>query len=148
MFVYNQNLRKVNRSMDERTDLDTANTEFHEGAQHLSTRNFISGPANADLDQKTVVVRRDLSTCKTGAGIESDTITTCTAVDFDLSCVWLKACSSIFGSDTTLNCEPALGDRLLGQTELRKSRASCDLDLGGDDVKSGDFLCYWIGKRI
>jgi hypothetical protein len=93
-------------------------------------------------------VRRDLSTRETGAGVESDTITTGTAVDLDLSCVWLKACSSIFSSDATLNCEPALGDRLLRQTELRKSRASCDLDLGGDDVKTGDFLCYRIAKRI
>jgi hypothetical protein len=93
-------------------------------------------------------VRRDLCARKTGTGVESDTITTGTAIDLDLSCVWLEVCSSIFGSDATLNCEPAPGDRVLRQTELRKSCTSCDLDLGGDDVKSGNFLCYRIGKRI
>jgi hypothetical protein len=93
-------------------------------------------------------VRRDLSTRETGTSIESDTITTSTAIDLDLSCVWLEVRSSIFGGDATLNCEPAPGDRVLRQTELRKSRASCDLDLGGDDVKPGNFLCYRIGKRM
>jgi hypothetical protein len=93
-------------------------------------------------------VRRDLGTCKTGTSVESDTITTSTAIDLDLSCVWLEVRRSIFGSDTTLNCEPTPGDRVLRQTELRKSRTSCDLDLGGDDVKPGNFLYYRIGKRI
>jgi hypothetical protein len=93
-------------------------------------------------------VRRDLSASKTGTGIESDTIATSTAIDLDLSSVRLEVCSRIFGSNTTLNCEPAPGDRVLRQTELSKSRASCDLDLGSDDIKSGDFLCYRIGKRI
>jgi hypothetical protein len=86
-------------------------------------------------------VRRDLSTRETGTGVESDTITTSTAIDLDLSCVRLEVCSSIFGSDATLNCEPSPGDRVLRQTELRKSRTSCDLDLGRDDVESGNFLC-------
>jgi hypothetical protein len=93
-------------------------------------------------------VRCDLSTRETGTGVKSDTITTGTAINFDFSCVRLEVCSSIFGSDATLNCKPAPGDRVLRQTELRKSRTSCDLDLGGDDVESGDFLCYRIGKRI
>ena len=129
-----------------RTDLDTANAEFNKGTQHLSTRYLIGGPADADLDQKTVVVWRDLSARKTGTGVESDTITASAAIDFDLSCVWLEVCRRVFSSNTTLNCIPALGDRVLHQTELRKSRTSCDLDLGRDDVQSSDFLCRRVGK--
>lgn len=93
-------------------------------------------------------MRRDLSTRETGTGVESNTITASTAVNLDLSCVWLEVCSSIFGSDTALNRKPALCDRVLRQTELRKSRASCDLYLGSDDVKSRDFLCNRISKRM
>jgi hypothetical protein len=36
----------------------------------------------------------------------------------------------------------------LHQTELWKSRAGCDLDLGCDDVQSSDFLCRRVGKWI
>lgn len=130
----------------EKTDLDTTNAEFNKSTQHLSTRYLIGGPADADLDQKTVVVRRDLSARKTGTGVESDTITAGAAIHFDLSCVWLEVCPRVFSSNTTLNCVAALGDRVLRQTELRKTRASCDLDLGGDDVQSGDFLCRRVDK--
>ncbi len=93
-------------------------------------------------------MRRNLSTRETRTGVESNAITTSTAIDLDLSRVWLEVCSSIFGSDTTLNCKAALCDRVLSQTELGKSCASCDLDLGGDNVKSGDFLCYRISERM
>ena len=129
-----------------KTDLDTTNAEFDKSTQHLSTRYLVSSPADADLDQKTVVVRRDLSARKTGTGVESDTITASAAIHFDLSCVWLEVCRGVFSSNTTLNCVAALGDRLLRQPELRKSRAGCDLDLGGDDVQSGDFLCRRFSK--
>ncbi len=132
--------------MCEKTDLDAANTEFDKSAQHLSTRDLISGPADADLDQKTVVVWRDLSTCETGTGVESDAITTSATIDLDLSCVWLEVCPRIFSSNTALNCEATLGDCVLRQTELRKSRASRNLNLSGNDIKSGDFLCHRIGK--
>jgi hypothetical protein len=93
-------------------------------------------------------VRRDLSTRETGTGVESNTITPGTAINLNLSCVRLEVCSSIFGSDTTLNCKAALCDGVLRQTKLRKSRTGCDLYLGSDDVKSRDFLCYRISKRM
>jgi len=79
-------------------------------------------------------VRRDLSACETGTGVESDTITTSTAIDLDLSCIWLEVYRGIFSSNTTLDCKAALGDRSLRQTELREGRASGDLDLSGDDI--------------
>ena len=91
---------------------------------------------------------RDLSTRETGTGVESNTITAGTAINLDLSCVRLEVCSSIFGSDTALNCKAALCDRVLRQTELRKSCTSSDLYLGSDDVKSRDFLCHPISKHM
>ena len=88
----------------------------------------------------------DLSARKAGTGVESDTITASAAIDFDLSCVWLEVCRRVFSSNTTLDCVAALGDCVLRQTELRKCCASCDLDLGGNNVQSGDFLCRRVGK--
>ena len=93
-------------------------------------------------------MRRDLSTRETGTGVKSNTITAGTAINLNLSCVRLEVCSSIFGSDTALDCEAAFCDRILRQTELRKSCTSCDMYLGSDDVKSRDFLCYRISKRM
>lgn len=93
-------------------------------------------------------MRRDLSTRETGTGVESNTITAGTAINLDLSCVRLEACTGIFGSDTALNCKAALCDRVLRQTELKKCCSSCDLYLGSDDVKSRDFLCYRFSKRM
>lgn len=93
-------------------------------------------------------MRRDLSTRETRTGVESNTITAGTAINLDLSCVRLEVCSSVFGSDTALNRKAALCDRVLRQTKLRKSCTSCDLNLGGDYVKSRDFLYYGISKRV
>ena len=147
MLVCRIYLSKAYRSgCREKKDLNTANAEFNKSTQHLSTRYLIGGSADANLDQKTVVVWRDLSASKTGTGVESDTITTSAAIDFDLSCVWLEVCRRVFSSNSTLDCVAALGDRVLRQTELRKSRASCNLDLGGNDIQSSDFLCRRVGK--
>lgn len=93
-------------------------------------------------------MRRDLSTRETGTGVESNTIAAGTAINLDLSCVRLEVCSSVFGSDTALNCKAALCDRFLRQTELRERCTSCDLYLGSDDVESRDFLCRRISKRM
>ena len=148
MFVYRRPLSKIRRVYEWGADLDTADTEFDKGAKHLPARNLICGPADADFNQKTVVVRGDLSTCETGTGIESDTIATSTAIDLDLSCVRLEVCRCIFRSNATLNCEAALSDRVLRQTELGKSRTSGYLNLGRNNVESGNLLCYRIGKCI
>ena len=50
----------------------------------------------------------------------------------------------ILGGDTALDGESALGDGVLGQTELRKGRASGDLDLRGDDIDTRDLF----GDRV
>lgn len=49
--------------------------------------------------------------------------------------------SSILGGDSTLNGETASVDVLLRETELLKRDARCDLDLGGNNVDTGDLLC-------
>ena len=82
----------------------------------------------------------DLSTSEARASIETDTITTSTTVNLDLSGIGLEALSSIFGGDTTLDSETTLGDCLLREAKLGKRGTGCDLDLGGDDVDAGDLL--------
>ena len=83
----------------------------------------------------------DLGTSETRAGVEANTISTSTAVDLNLSRVRLEVLRRILGGDTALNGEAALGDGVLGQTELREGRASSDLDLRGDDIETSDLLC-------
>lgn len=82
----------------------------------------------------------NLGTSETGASIQSDTVSTCAAVHFNLSGVRLEALSSILGSHTALDGESALCDGLLGKTELREGGTSCDLDLSSDNVDASDFL--------
>ena len=87
----------------------------------------------------------DLGTSEARAGIETDTVTTSTTVNLDLSGIGLEALSSIFGGDTTLDSETTLGDSILGQTKLRQSGTGGNLNLSSNDINSSDFLC---GKRI
>ena len=82
----------------------------------------------------------DLGTSKAGAGVETDTISTCRPVNFNLTGIRLEVMGGIFSGDTTLNSESSLGDRFLGQTELRKCTTGCNLDLSGDNIDTGDFL--------
>ena len=56
---------------------------------------------------------RDLCTREAGAGIKTDAVTTSTTIDFNLPCIRLEIGRRIFGSDTTLNREATLGDRIL-----------------------------------
>lgn len=83
----------------------------------------------------------DLGASETGACVQTDTISASTAVDFNLSCIGLEALSSIFGGDTALDGEAALGDSLLGKTELGKGGTSSNLDLSSNDIDASNFLC-------
>ena len=85
-------------------------------------------------------MRCDLSSGKTRASIETNTVTASTAVDFNLSGVRLETSSGVFGGNTALNGEPALSDSFLGQTELREGSPSSNLDLSSNDVDTRDFL--------
>lgn len=87
----------------------------------------------------------NLGSSETGTSIQSDTVSTCTAINFDLSGVRLEALSSILGSYTALNGESTLGDGFLGETELRECSTSCDLDLSSNDIDASNFL-YGYGE--
>ena len=120
--------------------LQTTDTELDERTEHLAARDFVGGSANRALDEQRVVVRSDLSTSETRAGIETDTVTTSAAVHLDLASIRLESLSGIFSGDTTLNGESALGDGILSETELRESRTCSDLDLSCNDIKTRNFL--------
>ena len=59
----------------------------------------------------------DLRTSETGAGVETDTISTSTAVDLDLTGVGLEVLRCILSSDTALDGEAALRDGFLRKTK-------------------------------
>lgn len=92
------------------------------------------------LDQHRIVVRCDDSSSETVSTIETDTVTTRRAVDFDLSCVWLETLGRVFGGNTALDSETTSGDAVLGKAKLCEGCTSSDLDLGCDDVDAGDFF--------
>lgn len=143
--------------------LDTSNSEFNQGPQHLSSSDFVSGASNGALDQKTVIMRlsegrnqwklegslerfknasySDLGTGETRTGVQSNTVSTSTSVHFDLSSIRLEVGCSVFSGDSTLDSETSSGNVLLGQTQGSQSGASGDLDLSGNDVDTRDFLC-------
>ena len=93
-------------------------------------------------------MRGDLGTGEARAGVETDAVTACAAVDLDFACVGLEVGGGVFSGDTALNGEAALGDGVLGQTELREGRASSDLDLRGDDVDASNFLCERVSYML
>ena len=134
-------IRKCSQTQTHPTHLDTTNTELDERTQHLPTRHFVRRAADRALDEQTVVVRRDLRASEAGARIETDTITARAAVDLNLARVRLEVLRRVLSGDTALDGEAALGDGVLGQTELREGRASSDLNLRGDDVDASNLLC-------
>ena len=81
-----------------------------------------------------------MCTGKTGAGIETHTVATGTAVDFDLTRVRLEVLRRVLGSDTTLNSEATFGDSLLSQAKLGERSTSRNLDLSGNNIDASDFL--------
>jgi hypothetical protein len=127
--------------------LDTTDTELDEGAEHLAPSHLVGRAANSALDEQTVVVGRDLSAGEARAGIETDTIAACAAVHLDLTRIGLEASGCIFGSDTALDGEAAASDSFLSETKLGQRSTSGDLDLSGDDINAGDFLCSKIKEK-
>lgn len=83
----------------------------------------------------------DLGTCVTRSSIQSHTVTTRGTVHFNLARVRLEASCGVFGGDTRLNGKATAVDVFLGKTELGKGDTSSNLDLSGNDVDTGDFLC-------
>lgn len=79
-------------------------------------------------------------TSKAVTAVETDTVTTSAAVNFNLASIGLEILGGILSGDTALDGETTGGDAVLGKTKLLKSSTSGDLDLGGDNVDPGDLL--------
>lgn len=84
----------------------------------------------------------DLRTGITGAGVQSNTVTTGRSVHLDLPRVGLESGCGVFSGDSALDGKAPSVDVLLGETELLEGYTSGNLDLSGDDVDTGDFLCF------
>jgi len=78
-----------------------------------------------------------LSSGETGAGIQTNTVPTSTAIDLNFTRVRLKVGAGIFGCHSALYGEPAFRDSVLREAELCKSRTRSNLNLG----------CYYIDAR-
>jgi len=89
---------------------------------------------------------RDLGTSKTGASIQPHAISTCAAINFNLSHIGLEVRSRIFCGDSTLYRKPSLRNGLLSQAQLRQSSPGSDLNLSSHDIDAGDFLCEKLAK--
>lgn len=85
-------------------------------------------------------MRSDLCTGVTRRSIQSDTVTTCGTVHFDLSSVGLETSCGVFSGDTALDGETSAVDVLLSQAELLEGDTRSDLDLGSDNVDTGDLF--------
>jgi hypothetical protein len=83
----------------------------------------------------------DLSTSITGTGIQPYTIPTSRSIHLNLPCIRLESSSGIFRSDTTLNSETPSVDAFLSETKLCEGYTRSNLDLSGNDINTGDFLC-------
>jgi hypothetical protein len=97
---------------------------------------------------------RNLRTSETRTSVQSNTVTTCTTVDLDLTGIRLEVGCGIFCGDTTLNRETSSSNVFLSQAQRCQSSASGDLDLRGNDIDTSDFLCrsgremYWLGSHV
>ena len=90
----------------------------------------------------------DLSTSEARAGIETDTVTTSTTVNLDLTSVGLEGLRRVLGGHTALNCKAALRDSLLSEAKLRQGCTRSNLNLSGDDVDTRDLLYQNVNSTI
>jgi hypothetical protein len=84
--------------------------------------------------------------CNNGAGkpvasIETDSITACRSVDFNLSSVWREATGRILSGDAALESEPACRYVVLSEAQLLERGTSGDLNLRGNNVDASDLFC-------
>jgi hypothetical protein len=88
-----------------------------------------------------VATYRNLRASETGAGIQANAITTCAAVNLNLSGIWLEALRCVFSGDSALDSKASFCNGLLGETKLGEGCTCSNLDLSSYDIYSGDFLC-------
>ncbi|KAI6766709.1 hypothetical protein HG531_011931 [Fusarium graminearum] len=82
----------------------------------------------------------DNGTSETVTGIQTDTVTARRSVDLDLSSVRLETLGRILSCDTALDGKATSRDAILSKTELVQSSTSSNLNLGGNDIDSGNLL--------
>lgn len=93
------------------------------------------------LNAKYDWTHRDLCTCKARGRIETNTISTSTAVHLDFASIGLESSSCILRSNTALYRESTTSDGFLSQTKLRQGSTGSNLDLGRNDVDTSNLLC-------
>jgi len=120
--------------------LHTTNAEFHEGSEHLPPGNFVGRTVASALDQHGVVVGSNDGTSEAVTAVKADTVATRRSVDLDLSGIGLESLSGIFGGDSALDGETSSGDGLLGEAKLLEGSTGGNLDLGGNNIDSGNLL--------
>lgn len=84
------------------------------------------------------------SASETVTTIETDTVTTSGAVDFDFSSIRLEILGGVFSGDTALDGETAGRDAVLCETELFEGSTSSNLDLSGYEIDTSNFLGYGV----
>ena len=82
----------------------------------------------------------DLGSGESRAGVETDTVATGALVDLDLARVGLEALRGVLGRDAALDGVATLADRVLREAERGEARSGGNLDLGRDNVDTGDGL--------
>jgi hypothetical protein len=92
------------------------------------------------LDKHGIIVRSNDGTSKTVATVKTDTVATSRSVDLDLASVWPELLSRVLSGNAALDSKSTGRNAVLGQSELRKSGASGNLDLGGDDINTSNFF--------
>lgn len=106
----------------------------------MEPRPIASASSTPHTPHKNFKTHSDLSTRETRASIQTNSISTRTAIHLDLSGIRLEVLRRILGGDTALNGEATLRDSLLRQTELRKRSTGRNLNLRGDDIESSNLL--------
>lgn len=133
---------RVSKESDEEGNvgLDTSNSELDESSEHLSSGDLEGGSRDGTLDEQRVVVGSDLRSSVSRRSIESNTVTTSRSVDLDFSSVRLEAGGRVLSGQSRLNGESSSVDVLLSQAKLGEGDTGRDLDLGSDNVDTGDLL--------
>lgn len=120
--------------------LHSTDTELNESSKNLPAGDLVGRAQACALDQHGIVVGGDDSTGKSVSTIKTDAITASGSVDFNLSSVRLELLRGVFCCDSALDCETSGGDPVLSQSKLLECGASGNLDLGGNDIDTGDLL--------
>jgi hypothetical protein len=135
-----ESLMGKERSQERDVGLDSTDSELNKSTENLSAGDLVGGSVASALDQHRVVVRGDDSTGETVSSIKTDSVTTSGTVDLDLSGIGTEVLGGVLSGDTALNGVTTGRDTVLGQSKLLKTSSGSNLDLGGNNINSGNLL--------